>query len=150
MHIFGLSCYYHDAAAALLRAGVLVAAAEEKGFSRIKHDYGFPENATQFCLDQAGLEGRELDYVVFLEKPGNRSIFADPGNPEMEDEDKDIVNAKIKFREPYRRFAQSVLAECAGKYFDLAQAQCHHPAGSMLYVAPVREGHRNISEANRS
>ena len=69
MHILGVSCYYHDAAAALLRDGVLVAAAEEERFSRIKHDYGFPKNAIQFCLDQAGLEGRELDYVVFFEKP---------------------------------------------------------------------------------
>jgi len=69
VHILGVSCYYHDAAAALLRDGVLVAAAEEERFSRIKHDYGFPKNAIQFCLDQAGLEGRELDYVVFFEKP---------------------------------------------------------------------------------
>jgi carbamoyltransferase len=74
---------------------------------------------------------------------GNRSILADPRNPEM----KDIVNAKIKFREPYRPFAPSVLAECAGKYFDLAQAQCHHPARYMLYVVPVREDHRNLLPA---
>jgi carbamoyltransferase len=60
---------------------------------------------------------------------------------------KDIVNAKIKFREPYRPFAPSVLAECAGKYFDLAQAQCHHPARYMLYVVPVREDHRNMLPA---
>ena len=69
MHILGVSCYYHDAAAALLRDGLLLAAAEEERFSRIKHDYGFPKNAIQFCLDQAGLEGSELDYVVFFEKP---------------------------------------------------------------------------------
>jgi len=48
---------------------MLVAAAEEERFSRVKHDYGFPRNAIQFCLDQAGLEGRDLDYVVFFEKP---------------------------------------------------------------------------------
>jgi carbamoyltransferase len=64
-----VSCYYHDAAAALLQDGMLVAAAEEERFSRVKHDYGFPRNAIQFCLDQAGLEGRDLDYVVFFEKP---------------------------------------------------------------------------------
>ena len=69
MHILGVSCYYHDAAAALLRDGVLVAAAEEERFSRIKHDYGFPKSAIQFCLDQAALKGRDLDYVVFFEKP---------------------------------------------------------------------------------
>lgn len=69
MYILGVSCYYHDAAAALLQDGVLVAAAEEERFSRVKHDYGFPKNAIRFCLSQAGIEGRELDYVVFFEKP---------------------------------------------------------------------------------
>lgn len=69
MYILGVSCYYHDAAAALLQDGKLIAAAEEERFSRIKHDYGFPKNAIQFCLDQAALKGRDLDYVVFFEKP---------------------------------------------------------------------------------
>jgi carbamoyltransferase len=66
---------------------------------------------------------------------GNRSIIADPRNPHM----KDIVNTKIKFREPYRPFAPSVLAECAEKYFDLPRAAQHYPARYMLYVVPVRE-----------
>ncbi len=65
---------------------------------------------------------------------GNRSIIADPSNPDM----KDIVNAKIKFREPYRPFAPSVLAECTEKYFDLPQAMTHYPARYMLYVVPVK------------
>ena len=69
MHVLGVSCYYHDAAAALLQDGVLIAAAEEERFSRLKHDYRFPKNAIKFCLDQAGLEGKDLDYVVFFEKP---------------------------------------------------------------------------------
>jgi len=65
---------------------------------------------------------------------GNRSILADPRNPEM----KDIVNAKIKFREPYRPFAPSVLAEDAEKYFELPDAAKHYPARYMLYVVPVK------------
>jgi carbamoyltransferase len=69
MNILGVSCYYHDAAAALLSDGQLVAAAEEERFSRIKHDYEFPHNAIQFCLDAAKLRGSDLDYVVFFEKP---------------------------------------------------------------------------------
>src|SRR5260370_31171120 len=68
---------------------------------------------------------------------GNRSIVADLRNPEM----KDILNAKIKFREPYRPFAPSVLAESAEKYFDLPGASLHHPARYMLYVVPVRPAH---------
>ena len=69
MYILGVSCYYHDAAAVLLRDGVLVAAAEEERFTRVKHDFGFPTNAIRFCLDEAGLQGPDLDYVVFFEKP---------------------------------------------------------------------------------
>ncbi len=69
MHILGISCYYHDAAAVLLRDGQVVAAAEEERFSRIKHDYGFPKLAIKFCLEQAGIRGEDLDYVVFFEKP---------------------------------------------------------------------------------
>ena len=69
MIILGISCYFHDAAAALIEDGLLVAAAEEERFSRIKHDSSFPENAIQFCLDKAGIEGPDVDYVVFYEKP---------------------------------------------------------------------------------
>ncbi len=69
MDILGISCYYHDAAAALLRDGQLVAAAEEERFSRVKHDFGFPRNAIQFCLQAGQIKGAHLDYVVFFEKP---------------------------------------------------------------------------------
>src|SRR3989338_8555206 len=69
MKILGISCFYHDAAAALVRDGVLVAAAEEERFSRRKHDFGFPRLAIQFCLERAGLKASDLDYVVFYEKP---------------------------------------------------------------------------------
>jgi len=69
MVILGISCYYHDSAAALLRDGELVAAAEEERFTRRKHDFGFPHNAIDFCLRQAGTAARDLDYVVFYEKP---------------------------------------------------------------------------------
>src|SRR5690606_3741011 len=65
----GISCYYHDAAAALLHDGVLVAAAEEERFSRKKHDYGFPSQAIAYCLEEAGITSQDLDYVVFYEKP---------------------------------------------------------------------------------
>ncbi len=69
MHILGISCYFHDAAAALLRDGQLVAAAEEERFTRKKHDYEFPQNAIDFCLRTAAIQGEDLDYVVFFEKP---------------------------------------------------------------------------------
>ena len=69
MYILGISCYFHDAAAAIIKDGTLVAAAEEERFTRIKHDYAFPENAIDYCLREAGILGPDLDYVVFYEKP---------------------------------------------------------------------------------
>src|SRR5215831_2004831 len=69
MHILGISCFYHDAAAALLRDGILVAAAEEERFTRKKHDSDFPEKAIEFCLRRAGITAADLDYIVFYEKP---------------------------------------------------------------------------------
>ena len=69
MNILGISCFYHDAAAALIRDGVLIAAAEEERFSRKKHDYSFPAQAVKFCLESGKITAQELDYVVFYEKP---------------------------------------------------------------------------------
>src|SRR6267378_1313985 len=69
MHILGISCYYHDAAAAILRDGQLVAAAEEERFSRVKHDFGFPKHAIEFCLREAKIDAKDVDYVVFYERP---------------------------------------------------------------------------------
>ncbi|MCA8979323.1 MAG: carbamoyltransferase [Planctomycetes bacterium] len=69
MIVLGLSFYYHDSSAALVRDGVLVAAAEEERFSRLKHDSGFPHLAIEFVLAQAGVTIHDVDYVVFYEKP---------------------------------------------------------------------------------
>src|SRR5713226_217303 len=69
MDILGISCYFHDASAALLRDGQLVAAAEEERFTRKKHDYEFPQQAINFCLRKGTIRGEDLDYVVFFEKP---------------------------------------------------------------------------------
>lgn len=69
MHILGVSFFYHDSAAALIRDGMLVAATEEERLSRIKHDNGYPREAIRFCLEHGGITGQDLDFVVFYEKP---------------------------------------------------------------------------------
>ncbi len=69
MNILGISCYYHDAAAALLVDGMLIAATEEERFTRKKHDSSFPQHSINFCLKSAGITANDLDYVVFYEKP---------------------------------------------------------------------------------
>src|ERR1700730_18275095 len=68
-HILGISAFYHDAAAALLRDGQIVAAAQEERFTRRKNDPDFPGNAIAFCLRQANLNASQLDVVVFYDKP---------------------------------------------------------------------------------
>ena len=67
--ILGISAFYHDSAAALLVDGEVVAAAQEERFTRKKHDYGFPTQAIEYCLDHAGLSAADLDYVGFYDKP---------------------------------------------------------------------------------
>jgi len=69
MNILGISGYYHDSAAALVCDGEIIAAAQEERFSRIKHDSSFPKHAVQYCLESAGLSVKDIDAVVFYEKP---------------------------------------------------------------------------------
>ena len=67
--ILGISAFYHDSAAVLVRDGEIVAAAQEERFTRRKHDHGFPVNAIRYCLEEAGIEPEELDLVGFYDKP---------------------------------------------------------------------------------
>ncbi|AGF79005.1 putative carbamoyl transferase, NodU family [Desulfocapsa sulfexigens DSM 10523] len=69
MNILGISAYYHDSAAVLIRDGQIIAAAQEERFTRIKHDHDFPHNAIRYCLAEAGIEGEQLDAVTFYDKP---------------------------------------------------------------------------------
>lgn len=69
MRILGISAFYHDSAAALIEDGVIIAAAQEERFTRKKHDPGFPANAIEYCLREAGLEMKDIDYVTFYDKP---------------------------------------------------------------------------------
>ena len=69
MNILGISCFYHDSAAALLMDGKIIAAAQEERFTRIKHDPAFPRNAVRYCLEESGLTIDKLDAIVFYDKP---------------------------------------------------------------------------------
>ena len=69
MNILGISAFYHDSAAALVRDGKIIAAAQEERFSRKKHDSRFPGNAIRYCLAEGGLKGDDLDAVTFYDKP---------------------------------------------------------------------------------
>lgn len=69
MYILGISCYYHDSAAALIHNGSIIAAAQEERFTRKKHDFEFPVNAINYCLNYANIKVNNIDYVVFYDKP---------------------------------------------------------------------------------
>src|SRR5210317_2124669 len=69
MYILGISAFYHDSAACLLKDGEIVASTQEERFTRKKHDAGFPTRAIQYCLKEAGIAATEIDNVVFYEKP---------------------------------------------------------------------------------
>jgi len=69
MDILGISCFYHDSAACLVRDGDIMAAAQEERFTRKKHDPRFPKHAVKYCLKEGGIKAQELDYVVFYDKP---------------------------------------------------------------------------------
>jgi carbamoyltransferase len=69
LDILGISCFYHDSAACLIREGEILAAAQEERFSRKKHDPRFPSNAIGYCLEEGGISAQDLDVVVFYDKP---------------------------------------------------------------------------------
>ncbi len=69
MYILGLSAFYHDSAACLLKDGKIIAAAQEERFTRIKHDKSFPINSIKYCIDEAKIDPSTIDSIVFYEKP---------------------------------------------------------------------------------
>jgi len=69
MYTLGISCYYHDSAAALLQDDIVLTAVEEERFSRKKFDDGFPKSAINWCMNEAGIKPQQIDYVAFYDKP---------------------------------------------------------------------------------
>jgi len=69
MNILGISAFYHDSAACLVQDGKIISAAQEERFTRKKHDFSFPGNAINYCLQNSGLKGEDLSFVAFYDKP---------------------------------------------------------------------------------
>lgn len=69
MYILGISAFYHDSAAAIIKDGEIIAAAQEERFTRKKHDHNFPQKAIEYCLNEAGINASQLDLVAFYDKP---------------------------------------------------------------------------------
>ena len=69
MYILGISAFYHDSAACLIKNGQIIAAAQEERFTRKKHDLSFPINAIKYCVKEAKIEADQIENVAFYEKP---------------------------------------------------------------------------------
>ena len=123
MDILGISCYFHDAAAALVRDGELVAAAEQERFSRKKHDAGFPRSAIDFCLRAGGLRAEDLDYVVFHEKPFVKF-------------ERLLLSSLVAFPRSRRLFLESMLAWLGDKLWikSLIQRELGVPPRRILFA----------------
>lgn len=122
-YILGVSCYYHDSAAALLVDGKLVAAVEEERFTRKKHDQRFPQRAIQFCLTKAGITPNDLDYVVFYEKPLLKF-------------ERILLNCLAEFPHTYGVFRESMIAWFNEKLWIKSQLQTRIgvPTHKILFV----------------
>ena len=103
MYVLGISAFYHDAAAALIRDGEIIAAAQEERFTRKKHDADFPHEALDFCLMHAGISLEKIDFVAFYDKPFLKFerlletylAFAPRGFKFFQDSNPDLVTGKI-------------------------------------------------------
>jgi len=122
MNILGISCYFHDAAAALLRDGQLIAAAEEERFTRKKHDYEFPQHAIDFCFRVGGIQASDLDYVVFFEKPFLKF-------------ERLLLSAMQTFPRSYRVFREAMIAWLGDKLWikHLIQKRLGVPPSHILF-----------------
>src|SRR4051812_10402963 len=124
--ILGVSCFFHDAAAALVDDGALVCAAEEERFSRKKHDSSFPQLAIEFCLETAAQDGRPVDYVAFYEEPKVKFRRALTTAAAMGKPAEDAFVRSMKAWRAERRGVGDRLARLAGVRRDRVLLTGHH------------------------
>ena len=142
--VLGISAYYHDSAAALVRDGVVVAAAQEERFSRVRHDASFPSNAVLYCLDEAGISLDGVDEVAYYEDSQVKfgrvlASFADGGPAGM--------RAFMRVLPEWMRWKRDVLSRVEGELRSLNRGHVrafhtsqHHRshAASAFYPSPFR------------
>jgi carbamoyltransferase len=141
--ILGISAFYHDSAAALVRDGRIVAAAQEERFSRKKHDPRFPENAINYCLEEAAIEPSELDAVVFYDKAletwdrvsRNCMHAGEPARDQFRRAAKSILGVKLWVKDHVERTIGTT-----GKLDDVLFTEHHMAhAASAFFPSPFKE-----------
>ncbi len=142
LYILGISAFYHDSAAALLKDGEIVAAAQEERFTRRKHDPSFPGQAIQYCLGAAGISIAEVDYVSFYEKPlDNFERILETNLAFTPQSFSSFVSSTKLWARTKARMKETILA---GLGTDFRGELCftdHHEshAGSAFYPSPFHE-----------
>ena len=138
MKILGISCDFHDAAAAIVIDGKVIAASEEERFSRIKHDPSLPSQAIQFCLEQGNLTASDLDALVFYEKPFLKfSRIAKSLFPDGEGLRKAISHWGRHGKFEIKTRLQDLLGQRGTPYYEVDHHTAH--AASAYYCSPFEE-----------
>lgn len=141
MNILGISCFYHDSAAALIKDGDIIAAAQEERFTRKKHDPSFPKNAIAYCLQEAGISAAHIDIVAFYEKPivkfdrilQTHIAFAPHGLRAFLSSMPLWLRHRLWMRETFRKY----LPDFTGKIIFPTHHESH--AASAFYPSPFHE-----------
>lgn len=140
MNVLGISCYYHDSAAALVRDGVVIAAGEEERFTRRKHDRSYPANAIRFCQEFGGLQGRDLDLVVFYEKPLRKLQRSLQMAAPLGAQSREAVSRHIRHYVHQMATLPQLLADTIGYRGELQYCEHHlSHAASCFYTSPFEE-----------
>jgi carbamoyltransferase len=140
MNIIGVSCFYHDAAAALIVDGKVIAAAEEERFTRRKHDSGFPRNAVRFCMDYASLAAADIDLAVHYEKPLKKLERALVTAKPHGDRATKLLEWDLSSFVHRESGIADTIREAIGR--DVPVEYCEHHlahAASVFYISPFRE-----------
>lgn len=141
--ILGISAFYHDAAAALVRDGVIVAAAQEERFSRKKHDPRFPAGAINYCLEEGFVSAAELDAVIFYDNPlatydrvvGNALMAGEKGRGQFNEASDQMLGDKVWVEEHVRRAIGTLGKE--GRVLFSEHHMAH--AASAFYPSPFEK-----------
>lgn len=123
MYILGISCFYHESAACLIKDGKIIAASAEERFTRKKHDSDFPKEAIAFCLRQAGIKISKVDYVVFYEKPFLKF-------------QRILLSTMVSYPSAFRLFAKAMLVWFTDKLWvrSIITSELKIPAKKVLFV----------------
>ncbi len=140
MNVLGISCYYHDAAAVLVRDGVVIAGAEEERFTRRKHDRSFPTNAIGYCLEFGGIKGSDLDLVVFYEKPLRKLQRGLQTSAPLDSGSREAAGRHIRHYVHQVATLPQLLADTMGYRGELQYCEHHlSHAASCFYASPFEE-----------